>query len=246
MVSITHYLGLQVNPHQLAIVLLCSTACLLTLTTFPTSSFSYLIRTDYRAEGAGTVSTTWLGNFGYCVATAFIDSKLDFAEDPVKCSMLSIGIDTNALTNEGTLPEWLVGAGRSSIVASGMTRSPAIMNPLAIILCLISIFAYRAIPSRPTGTMYVAAMGASLTALLLLILSLTGELLFAAYLNDFGNYGKTGDSEFTSSLGPAAYAIMLAALAQAGACVVGFYTCIGGKYEREGWVRFEEEKTMDV
>ncbi|KAI0164090.1 hypothetical protein GGR57DRAFT_452292 [Xylariaceae sp. FL1272] len=174
------------------------------------------------------------------------DESRGFTEDHVKCATLSIGIDTNALAKEGTLPDWLVGAGRSSIVASGMTRSPAIMNPLAIILCLISIFAYRAIPRRPTGAMYVAAMGASLTALLILILSLTGELLFAAYLNDFGNYGKTGDSEFASSLGPVAYAIMLAGLCQAAACVVGFYTCIGGQYECDGWVPFEEEKTMDV
>ncbi|KAJ8122820.1 hypothetical protein ONZ43_g1081 [Nemania bipapillata] len=118
-----------------------------------------------------------------------------------------------------------------------LTQGPAVLNPTAIALCLISMAAQQAIIRRPLAITYLISMGSSLLALVISGIALIFEQSFQSYVE--GGRSATGTT-FTTTDGPLAYAVTLALGFQLAACVVGFYTCIGGKYQCEGGIRLED------
>lgn len=92
---------------------------------------------------------------------------------------------------------------------------------------LLSISAYRSILRRPRGAKYAVSMGASFFAFLLCGVGFVFEHSLQAYVSI--------DANAIVSTGPAYHAVVASLLVQLAASVVGFYSCIGGKYvcERE-------------
>ncbi|KAI0483805.1 hypothetical protein F4859DRAFT_474209 [Xylaria cf. heliscus] len=223
---------LLANPYQLATILLGVATCLLTLTAIPPSSVIYLIRADYSSNNGNAVTqTAWFGTMGYCTTNANNDIVPN-----IQCSRTLVGYDikkvlekTGAKLNE--VPELAT----SSV---SLTRGSAVLNPIAIALCLLSIAAFQAIIRRPRGLTYAIAMGGSMLALLISGIAFIFEYSLLPFIA--GGY-LTTDVDFTTTGGPLAHAIVLSLGFQLAACVVGFYTCIGGKYECEGGIRLEEE-----
>ncbi|KAI3324340.1 hypothetical protein HD806DRAFT_65917 [Xylariaceae sp. AK1471] len=237
MASYTSWLGLLANPYRLATLLLGIAACLFTLATIPPSSVAYLIRVDSSNNGDAVALTTWFANRGYCTSNVNTNNVLSPIHSSVHCSSVTPGYDVmTALAQDGTtmviLPE-------SPVLSIFLTRPPVVLHPIAIALSLLSMAAHQVILRRPTAIVYAISMGGSLLAFLISGISLIFEYSFESYIED-GYPAK--DTTFTTTLGPMAYAIRLAFVFQLAACVVGFYTCIGGKYHCDRSIRLEDEE----
>jgi hypothetical protein len=142
---------------------------------------------------------------------------------------------TTALAQDGTTK---VNVPEALVMSMFLTRPPVILHPIAIALSLIGMAAYQVILCRPRAILYVFSMGGSLLAFLISGVSLVMEASLEAYIKS-GFPAK--NTTFTTTLGPVAYAIKLAFVFQLAACVVGFYTCIGGKHHCEESIRLDEE-----
>ncbi|KAI0553264.1 hypothetical protein F4679DRAFT_600204 [Xylaria curta] len=222
-------IGVLTNPYQLVTLLLGVASCLLTLTTLPPSSVIYLIRADYRSHGDNAATqTAWLGTLGYCATDA---SNEILHSNNIKCSGTVVGYDmTKALEQVHTIPE-------VSISSISLTKGSVVLNPIAIALCLLSIAAFQAIRCRPKGLIYAIAMGGNILALLISGIAFIFEYSLITFIA--GGY-LAADATLITTSGPLVYATVLALGFQLAACVVGFYTCIGGKYDCEGGIRLEE------
>lgn len=255
------WLQLFTNPHRLAALLLSIATCLLTLTTLPPSSVIYLIRADYSLDTNDAItSTTWFGNFGYCTSDA-IDEILSYKHSDIKCSDALIhGYSVeSALPQDGTrAPSALEGP--PALLSTILTRGAGVLNPLAIALCLVGVAAYRSILRRPGGWWkYAAAMGASFLGLLLSGVAFVFEHALQAYIAGgsssspatsdaataaaFTTTFTTTRTTTTTTTGPVYHAVVASLLVQLAASVVGFYSCIGGKYQCEGGRRLEDEES---
>ncbi|KAI0401137.1 hypothetical protein F4802DRAFT_601411 [Xylaria palmicola] len=243
MSSHSSWLGLLASPCQLATLFLGIATCLLTLTTIPPSSSIYLARADYSPDNGSPVAwTAWFGNLGYCTADAYNDG-LNHRHPKVHCSGMLMGYNVkDTLEQTGatiaSIPE-------APALSSLLTTGALVLNPIAIVLCLLSMAAFQAILRRPKGITYACAMASSITALLASGVAFILQHAFPSFVAD-GHRTAPDAAALTVTRGPLVRAIMLALVLQLAACVLGFYTCIGGKYQCEGGIRLEDvEKKSD-
>ncbi|KAI1121408.1 hypothetical protein F5Y10DRAFT_256423 [Nemania abortiva] len=234
------WLGLLANPYQLATLLLGIATCLLTLTTIPPSSVIYLIRADYNSNnGDAVASTAWFGNLGFCTGDVDNNSWND-GHSHIQCSGAIFGYDVgNPLQQDGAT---IVSFPEASTISIILTRGPIVLNPIAIALCLVGMAAQQAILRKPQALAFAISMGSSFLALVVSGIAFIFEQALQSYIA--AGRPKTG-TIFTTTDGPLVKVIWLALSFQLAACVVGFYTCIGGKYECEGGIRLEDSVNLE-
>ncbi|KAI0112543.1 hypothetical protein GGR51DRAFT_45045 [Nemania sp. FL0031] len=233
------WLGLLANPYQLATLLLGLAACLLTVTTISPSSVTYLVRADYTSNNGNVASTAWFGNQGYCTADANNDAFSNEYSN-IQCSGAVFGYDVEKiLQQDGTTT---VSFPEASTISLMLTRGPIVLNPIAIAFCLVSIAAQQAILRRPQAIAFAISMGSCFIALVVSGIAFIFEQSLQSYIA--AGRPATGIT-FTTTNGPLVNAIWLALAFQLSACVVGFYTCIGGKYECEGGIRLEDDASLE-
>ncbi|KAI1116540.1 hypothetical protein F5Y14DRAFT_407107 [Nemania sp. NC0429] len=250
MVSCPSWLRSLASPHHLvALLLLCATN-LLIVTSLPPSSAIYLVRTDAanHSGDAAAPSTVWFSNTGYCTTT-------DDASSDIQCSGVVFGYDVESVLGRNSSTSGSAsrsGAGPSSSESSTMsrvlTRGPAVLRPLATALSIVGVAAQRSILRRPRVATYVVAMGTGLLALLVTCVAFIFEHSLLTYIAAVGRLATidrdattTTTTTFSAADGPLANVMAWVLGLQLAACVVGFYTCIGGKYQCEGGIRLEEE-----
>ncbi|KAI0534309.1 hypothetical protein GGR58DRAFT_483192 [Xylaria digitata] len=230
--------GLLTNPYQLATLLLGIAFCFLAATTIPPSSTIYLIRADYGINDRdGITSTAWFNSLGYCKADSNNDVLTHTLSD-IRCSHPVIGYNAEAaIEQDGTTMVSLSHAPTLSIL---LTRGLYVLILVAYALCLVGMAAHQAILRRPTAMRYAVSVGSSLLALLSSGIAFLFENSLRSYIAS--GVPTTAGVTFKTSNGPLVYAFMLALLFQLAACTVGFYSCIGGKYQCEGGIRLEDEE----
>lgn len=119
------------------------------------------------------------------------------------------------------------------------------LHPIATGLSLLSMAAHQSILRRPQAKTYAAAMGSGLLALLVTCVAFIFEhslLAYAAAVSRLATTNATtATTTFSTTDGPLAGVMVWILAFQLAACVVGFYTCIGGKYQCEGGIRLEDD-----
>ncbi|KAI1824271.1 hypothetical protein F4861DRAFT_270906 [Xylaria intraflava] len=225
-------LGLPTSPYQLVTLFLGIAYLLHAVTFFPPSSLVYMVRADFSDDSNVVTSTAWLSTVGHCIADAnkgVSRSGRSFSQ----CSYTIPGYN---------IAEFLEQRGVTTRLTPGSsflkTQPLAILNAITMTLGLLSIMAYQLIwryrtryQRRTHWGMYIFSLGSTLLAFLVSVITFAHEDGFLYYI--VHSY-PTETATYTATYGPAAYAVMWALPFELIACAVGFYTCIGGKYECEG------------
>ncbi|KAI0193112.1 hypothetical protein F4808DRAFT_361791 [Astrocystis sublimbata] len=234
MVASCPLIRLLANPYQLATILLGISAFLTILTTIPPSTLIYLVRADYTTNGGDSVTqTAWFGPLGYCASS---DGN-GVAHSDVQCSGAMLGYNVKEVlgllgADESAVPEALA-------ASKSLTAGSAVLNPVIIASSLIGLAGFQGILHRHAAFAYAIAMGGSMLALLTSGIAFMFEYSLKSFV--VGGFHTTNTTATTSS-GPLSQAIVWALVFQLAACTVGFYACIGGKYDCEGGIRLEDEE----
>ncbi|KAK5626000.1 hypothetical protein RRF57_001716 [Xylaria bambusicola] len=229
------------NPHELAFILLIISACFSWVNTLPPSSNVYLLRADFSTDsGNATSSTTWFSSLGYCTTT--INSGDLARTHPItQCSYTFTGYNVQeALEQDGRT---IVSVPEASILSAFLTRGLFLLNVLAIAFCFVSMMVHQLLLTRPTAMGYAVSLGSSLLAVFFSGIICIFEHSLVSYIS---NGDAATDATFTITSGPLVYTITLAFLWQLAASIVGFYSCIGGKYRCEGDIRLGDEESPDT
>lgn len=118
------------------------------------------------------------------------------------------------------------------------------LHPVATVLSLLSMAAHQSILRRPRAKAYALAMGSGLLGLLVTCVAFIFEhslLAYVAAVTRLATADAATAARFSATDGPLADVVMGIMALQLAACVVGFYTCIGGKYRCEGDIRLEDD-----
>ncbi|KAI0517967.1 hypothetical protein F5B22DRAFT_86131 [Xylaria bambusicola] len=228
---------LLTNPHVLASFLLAISICFSMVSIIPILSKLYLLRADFSTDGENaTSSTVWFGSMGYCTTT-INNGDLAYTHPITKCSYTITGYNAQeALEQDGRT---IISVPQASILSTFLTHGLYVLNALAPVLCCVSMVTHEVLRMRPTAMRYAVALGSSLLALLFSGIMCIFEHSLASYIS---NGDAATNTTFTTTRGPLVYTITMAFLWQLAASIVGFYSCIGGKYRCEGGIRLGDEK----
>ncbi|KAI1366440.1 hypothetical protein F5Y08DRAFT_301168 [Xylaria arbuscula] len=231
----SRWLKHMANPHMIATVLLIVAVCLSTVGTYSPSSNIYILRADSSTERGD--ATAWFGGLGYC--TTYINpGDITYTHHNAQCTFSLTGYNVQeALTSEqdGTS---IISIPDASGLSITLTRGIAMLNMVAIAFCYISATAHQLLTTRATGIRFAVSLGGSLLALLF-------SGIACMFVHALSAYIATGDvasgTTFTTTSGPLVYTTTFTVLCQLAASVVGFYSCIGGKYRCEGGIVLGDE-----